>query len=330
MHGDQNLSFNLVGVLEEHTLQAHMKVFSNPESSMVAMIGETESGSISSSDLAKMQDVNENEFEVPSSTAVSVDGEILQSVLQLDQVTCVNPDINKKASEVKKRRPSLASEDSMYTNDNANKDSSGVLEEHAAAASVRGCSNHESSMDSKVDERQSESISDFDLAKMQDVNDKSQGPSKRFLSVDSEVLPKDASLEMKRCTSFYSNDCIHMDDNTNMDGNAGILDSAVNSRITNSKTEPNLDDVGDCLVGGEPIHWSSWGHGIILSNDVGSDRVPQIEAGLAGTNEIADTYRIRKVKLSADNYCAKPQMRSGGAIVSVFIDSSSFSNFFQV
>ncbi|XP_048424693.1 uncharacterized protein LOC103931695 [Pyrus x bretschneideri] len=312
VHGDQNLSFNLVGVLEEHTLQACTKVFSNPESSMVAMIGETELGSISSSDLAKMQDVNENEFEVPSSTAVSVDGEILQSVLQPDQVTCGNPDINKKASAVQKRRPSLASEDSMYTNDNANKDSSGVLEEHAVAASVRGCSNHESSMDSKVDERQSGSISDFDLAKMQDVNDnKSQGPSKRFLSVDSEVLPKDASLEMKRCTSFSSNDCIHMDDNNNMDGNAGILDSAVNSRSTNSKTESNLDNVGDCLVGGEPIHRSSWGHGIILSNDVESDRVPQIEAGLAGTNEIADTYSIRKVKLSADNDCAKPQMRSG-------------------
>ncbi|KAM1456793.1 hypothetical protein ACFX13_034892 [Malus domestica] len=312
VHGDQNLSFNLVGVLEEHTLQAGTKVFSNPESSMVAMIGETESGSISSSDFAKMQDVNENESEVPSSIAVSVDSEVLQSVLQLDQVTCGNPDIHKKASEVKKRRPSLASEDSMYTNDNANKDSSGVLEEHAVAASVRGCSNHESSTDSKVDERQSGSISNFDLAKMQDVNDnKSQGPSKMLLSVDSEVLKKDASLEMKRCTSFSSNDCIHMDDNTNMDGNAGILDSAVNYGSANSKTESNLDNVGDCLVGGELIHRSSWGHGIILSNDIESDRVPQIEAGLAGTNEIADTYSIRKVKLSADNYCAKPQMRSG-------------------
>ncbi|XP_021800410.1 uncharacterized protein LOC110744731 isoform X3 [Prunus avium] len=127
LHGskNQNLSFEEVNILEKHTVAAN-----NTESSMDAMVDETELQSLSDFSLAKMPRGNENKSPDPSTMVVSVDSEVqertlnnvMQSVLLLDQVKYGDPDIHKEVSLEMKRHPSIASVDSMHTDGNADMD----------------------------------------------------------------------------------------------------------------------------------------------------------------------------------------------------------------
>ncbi|ONH90099.1 hypothetical protein PRUPE_8G035200 [Prunus persica] len=127
LHGskNQNLSFEEVDILEKHTVAAN-----NTESSMDAVVNETESRSLSDFSLAKMRRGNENKSPDPSTMVVSVDSavqeralnNVMQSVLLLDQGKYGDPGIHKEVSLEMKRHPSIASVDSMHTDGNADMD----------------------------------------------------------------------------------------------------------------------------------------------------------------------------------------------------------------
>ncbi|XP_034227665.1 uncharacterized protein LOC117637027 isoform X8 [Prunus dulcis] len=127
LHGskNQNLSFEEVDILEKHTVAAN-----NTESSMDAVVNETESRFLSDFSLAKMRRGNENKSPDPSTMVVSVDSavqeralnNVMQSVLLLDQVKYGDPGIHKEVSLEMKRHPSIASVDSMHTDGNADMD----------------------------------------------------------------------------------------------------------------------------------------------------------------------------------------------------------------